>query len=228
MGKYQWCGIYKLMWEDGDGYFYYGQSINMRTRAKQHFSRMRNGKHENTIIQRLYNKYGLPEVVFVFFCKPSQLDKKEQKLLDTFGNLPDNCNINLSVFHTTKGLTHTPEVKALLRKLKLGRKLSESHKGRIGKGLLKAYQNGRAKPNLFGRNNPFFNKTHSAESLAKMNGHSKNTGANNIKARLTLDLSTGIYYDYAGEAAIAKGYNPNNLSRMLSGTRRNSTTLIYA
>lgn len=52
-------------------------------------------------------------------------------------------------------------------------------------------------------------------------------GGKNIKARIVLDLETGIFYDYAGEAAIAKGFNAGTLRSMLGGHDRNWTSLRY-
>jgi len=52
-------------------------------------------------------------------------------------------------------------------------------------------------------------------------------GAKNNTARLTLNLLTGIFYDFAGEAAESIGINPQYLRRMLNGGRPNKTNFSY-
>jgi hypothetical protein len=54
-----------------------------------------------------------------------------------------------------------------------------------------------------------------------------NIGAVNGRSKLVLDDETGVYYEYAGEAAIAKSLNPNTLRNMLNGHDRNWTSLRY-
>ena len=75
------CGIYMLSWPDETfvEYFYFGQSINIRNRYFQHINRLKSGKHDNPIIQRIYNKYGEPECEIVKRCSPASLEKEEQK-----------------------------------------------------------------------------------------------------------------------------------------------------
>jgi len=53
------------------------------------------------------------------------------------------------------------------------------------------------------------------------------TGAEHPNSKLVLDLGTGIYYDSCTEAASAKNIRIKNLSRMLSGERKNKTSLLY-
>lgn len=67
------------------------------------------------------------------------------------------------------------------------------------------------------------NKRHAAEN----NLCPRLSGAKNGRAKKVLDLETGIVYDFAGEAAIAKGINPGTLRCMLGGKDRNWTSLRY-
>ncbi len=53
------------------------------------------------------------------------------------------------------------------------------------------------------------------------------TGKRNGRAKIVLDTSNGIFYDYAGEAAVIKGIHPNTLRNMLNGADKNRTSLIY-
>lgn len=69
----------------------------------------------------------------------------------------------------------------------------------------------------------------------KMSEHTKElrkgcmpTGENHAGARLILNLQTGIYYPTVKEASQACGVGSSALRNMLSGHRRNHTSLIYA
>lgn len=155
------------------------------------------------------------------------LDKNEQRLLDAYIGHEYCCNIDPSAT-SSRGWKRSTATIAKIKARRLGTKLSAEHKASISKGLIAAYNNGRKRPDMSGIKNPFHNKNHTAESLTKMNGHSKNVGAGNSKARLVLNLETGIYYDYAGEAAETKNVNPQYLRRMLNGDRKNKTPFVYA
>lgn len=220
------AGIYMLAWPDGNEYFYFGQSQNLWNRRGQHFRHLKNGTHDNIKLQNVFNKYGLPEFIFVDLCEISDLNEKEQSLLDTFICFPGCCNISKSNANN-RGSKQSEDTKKLLSQLMTGRKLSAEHKENITSGLLRRTKNGYAPKRLFGKENPFFGKKHSDETRSRMYGKSKGLGAANIKARLTLNLETGIYYDYAGEAAATININPQYLRRYLNGDRKNPTSFIY-
>lgn len=52
--KKDFCGIYCIY---NSKYFYVGQSIHVRKRLKQHRNSIRKNKHENILMQRVFNKY---------------------------------------------------------------------------------------------------------------------------------------------------------------------------
>ena len=52
--KDDFCGIYCIY---NSKYFYIGQSIHVRKRFKQHQNSIRKNKHENILMQRVFNKY---------------------------------------------------------------------------------------------------------------------------------------------------------------------------
>lgn len=53
------------------------------------------------------------------------------------------------------------------------------------------------------------------------------SGSANGSAKLVLDLQTGIFYETAKEAAVAKNYKYVGLSAKLCGNKRNNTSLQY-
>lgn len=55
-----------------------------------------------------------------------------------------------------------------------------------------------------------------------------NTYGKNHKAKIVLDLNTGVFYSCAKEAAEVYGFNKGSLQAMLRGVYKNKTNLIYA
>lgn len=55
-----------------------------------------------------------------------------------------------------------------------------------------------------------------------------NKGGNSYKAKLLINLETGVFYDTIGEAALAINMKRQTLNAMLVGKNRNKTSLIYA
>ncbi|MCT4135011.1 hypothetical protein HZP67_09765 [Elizabethkingia anophelis] len=54
----------------------------------------------------------------------------------------------------------------------------------------------------------------------------KSSGGNHYKAKVVIDLSTGIFYNCIKEAAEYNGYAHSSLRNMLNGQKRNKTSLI--
>lgn len=52
-------------------------------------------------------------------------------------------------------------------------------------------------------------------------------GGGNIKAKLVLDLNTGIYYDCLKDACIVRGLNYHTAKNQVNGTYTNKTNIIY-
>jgi len=67
------------------------------------------------------------------------------------------------------------------------------------------------------------NNNHALET-----GLNKITGSKNYNSKIVLDTQTGIFYECANEAAIAKGIKINCLHSSLNGRRPNKTSLVYA
>lgn len=70
---------------------------------------------------------------------------------------------------------------------------------------------------------PLENIRHAIET-----GLTKQHGKHNWYSKIVLDTQTGIYYECANEAAIAKGIKVNCLHSSLNGRRPNKTSLVYA
>ena len=115
-------GIYKLQWESG--YFYYGQSINVCKRKKEHFYKMKSKKHYNKIIQNVFNKYGLPEFIIVELCDAESLTITEQIYISEDFNNSKCCNL-CPAAGSQMGIKRSEETK---RKLSISKKGKPSYK----------------------------------------------------------------------------------------------------
>jgi group I intron endonuclease len=80
-------------------YFYHGQTTNMKIRLKNHFSSLKNNKHQNKKIQAVYNKYPdlfqMQVVLTLKKCNQEMINKCEQTFIDAWkGN---KCQMNISM-----------------------------------------------------------------------------------------------------------------------------------
>lgn len=77
------CGVYAIRCA-ANGRFYIGSSVDLSVRLSRHFTTLRGGRHENTKLQRHFNKYG--EASFVVevleMCGSDELDRIEQQWID--------------------------------------------------------------------------------------------------------------------------------------------------
>ena len=146
-------GIYKIV-SKNSGEFYIGSSQNLRKRELNHFSLLKNKKHPNRYLQRVWDKYQDLYFTIIEECYIDSLIEREQFYIDTLypkynlrpiaesnrgWNMPESGKIKLS--KANKGKTISEEhKKAISIKNKInmkGRKLSDKHiesirKSRIG------------------------------------------------------------------------------------------------
>lgn len=80
-----------------------------------------------------------------------------------------------------------------------------------------------------GKDNPFYGKKHSDEFKLKQSIAKKGklSGGKNPAAKIVIDLSTGIYYDCAKDAAMAINMNKYTFRSMLNGGKKNKTSFNY-
>lgn len=59
---------------------YIGQSVDVQDRLAHHKSSLKHDRHENSYLQRAYNKYGVDgfEFVVLEYCAEDQLDERER------------------------------------------------------------------------------------------------------------------------------------------------------
>lgn len=84
-------GIYRITCI-ANNHFYYGSSINLKSRIKNHLSKLRAKCHRNKRLQRIFDKYGESSLTFevVKYCDPSFILDEEQEYLDEYIS-NENC-----------------------------------------------------------------------------------------------------------------------------------------
>lgn len=217
-------GIYVLEWPNG--HCYYGQAQNLAHRKVGHFSRMKKGTHHNKRINRLYRKYGLPDFYIMEICNIEFLDEMEQAYLDCYADSRLCCNIEKTA-GTARGVKRSAKTKELLRQHRLGKKLPPEQAKKIADAVRKRYAEGWKVIPRYGKDNPYFGKKHSEAIRLKMR-KSKNVGENNIRARIVINVESGIFYGCIRDAAKSIPMNPNSLNSMLAGYIHNKTSFRYA
>lgn len=160
------AGVYILYNNSNDSY-YVGSSSNIARRMSSYFSfaYLNHPKNKNMIICKALLKYDYKpfSLMVVEYCSVSELQAREQYWIDT---LNPNYNVLKHAF-SSQGYKHTSESLKLMSQSAILRVHAESTKESISQSIM-------------GVNNPFYGKTHTAETLAK----------------IVLSKSTGLVYLY--------------------------------
>lgn len=114
------CGIYAIVVGNYQ-YMYVGQSINIEKRLQNHLSLLRAGKHYNTKMQNVFNKYG--EKCFytniVEQCDCLKLNEREQYYILNYGTfVDDNNNFGLNLTTGGEGRKQTNQTTEEIEKRK--------------------------------------------------------------------------------------------------------------
>jgi len=116
---YGLSGIYGVV-HIPTGTSYIGSAVDLGGRIMEHIR----DNSSNLHLQSAMVKYGLSHFAFVIleYCLSSDVLKREQHYLDILFSLPANLRYNFARFAEApfKGLTHTPESKALISDAKIG------------------------------------------------------------------------------------------------------------
>lgn len=228
-------GIY-IIHNSVNNHIYLGSAKLIRKRRTTHATGLRANKHHSKKLQHFVNKHGLEKLTYspIIFCDKDELQEKEQFFLDYF---KPYYNSATDVSNALKGRPFTDEMKAKISALHKGRVLSDRHKELIRiAGLGKPSTN---------KGKPAHNRgvKHTAEAskkmtlarigkkaseLTKLKMSLTRSGGSNPRAKVVVDLSTGIFFDCGKEAALAYGIHPGTLKCYLNGKNKNRTNLVYA
>jgi len=103
-------GVYKITNKD-NGLVYFGQAVQLATRAMQHETTLNRNKHANYHLQAAWNKYGSDvfefEVIAVYPDR-TERDAAEQVLIDEHYG-PGCYNMKKTVLPAQTTWSHTPE-----------------------------------------------------------------------------------------------------------------------
>ena len=164
-------GIYSIT-NKANNKIYIGQTFDLNRRKREHFSKLRGNKHQNSHLQYSWNKYGEENFKFEVLkkCSIEDMDNWEKWFISINKSYDERYGYNKD-FGGNLGKVYTEESR---------RKMSENHydctgeknpnygktrpqevrdkisKTRIEKGVCK------------GEKNPFYGKTHSEESRKKI------------------------------------------------------------
>lgn len=142
-------GVYRFV-DVPTGKFYIGSTANLRLRYRTHLWSLRNGRHANCYLQRIYDKRAMSlifEVIEDVLPGRDFLLAAEQKWLDkTFEhplciNFLKTAGSRLGTRHSRAtikkmsdaklGVTHSAETREKMRAAKIGGKLTSEHKRKI-------------------------------------------------------------------------------------------------
>ena len=134
-------GIYKIQSVTKPNKIYIGSAINIENRWYRHLYFLNKRTHENSKLQRHYDKYGIVDLQFSILligCDVKDLIYIEQLFLDSYKPWFNICKIA----NSRLGVKVSEEVKEKMRSVKKGKKFTEQHKknmsiSKIGKPSLR-------------------------------------------------------------------------------------------
>lgn len=130
-------GIYKVTNLVTDK-VYIGSAVHLQKRKCIHFSTLRNNKHDNSHLQRAYNKYGMDSFKWeiLCICDTEFLISNEQESINSYSKILGWKNLyNIRIIaNSNLGIKLGPHSEETRRKMSLalkGRTFSEEHRRKI-------------------------------------------------------------------------------------------------
>jgi group I intron endonuclease len=201
-------GIYKIT-SKTDGKIYVGCASNIRTRINGHLYDLRKDKHNNSYLQRAWNKYSEENFVFEIIekCDISDLHFKEHYWVNELNCLDRSIGYNLKPTDPNGKSVHSEETKEKLRIINKGKKPSELCIQKLKERTLSPEHK-----ELLQRSREYidFKKVHRLKRGKKI-----------------IDTTTKIVYSSLAEVCEILNITKSTLSRKLSGKRTNKTTFKY-
>lgn len=157
-------GIYKITCTT-TGKIYVGSSVNLQKRKRDHFGYLRKNNHQNSYLQRAFNKYGEDAFIFEvieFVLIPEMLTAREQfwfGKLKPFGN--EGFNIARTAGAPRLGIKHTPETCAKIGLIHIGNKYN------LGK-IRSLETREKLRQSHLGKPSTFKHKAHTPEAREKL------------------------------------------------------------
>jgi group I intron endonuclease len=192
-------GIYGIRSLSHPERVYIGSAINIKRRFNEHRSNLSLNKHGSPKLQHHYNKHGLNDLTFEVIVKCEKQDLiKAEQMFIDLYHPWFNICVTAG---NRLGMRHTEKTKAQIRLAKSN--TSQETIEKIRKAAL----------------------NRSPESHERM---SKAQVGNKNRAKLTINLETGIFYDTIKEAAASTNIKHKTLELYLSGRLKNKTMFTLA
>ena len=224
-------GIYKIT--SPTKKVYIGQSIDIKKRFAQYNCNSCKGQPK---LYRSLIKHGFINHKFevVTECDEADLNKWERYYQDLYSACgKSGLNCAFTGYNDRSGRV-TEETKEKIRSTLTGFKRSDEFRKAVSKrmmGLKRTPEQNKAHSERM-KGRPIWNKgiPMSEESKAKMIASKEglNTGELSHNNKIVFDTATGVYYFNSRDAAEFNNISYKLLSRYLTGSRRNKTSLIYA
>jgi group I intron endonuclease len=201
-------GIYKIT-STANGKMYVGCASNIRTRINGHLYDLRRDKHNNSYLQRAWNKYSEENFVFEIIekCDISDLHFKEHYWVNELNCLDRSIGYNLKPTDPNGKSVHSEETKEKLRGINKGKKPSELCIQKLKERTLSPEHKELLQRS---REHIDFKKVHRLK-----------------KGKQIIDTTTKIVYSSLAEVCEILNITKSTLSRKLSGKRANKTTFKY-
>jgi hypothetical protein len=223
--------VYRHIRLDKNEPFYIGiGSDNNYKRANQ-----TNGGRRNNIWEKIFSKTNIDIEILLDNLTWEHACEKEKEFICLYGRIDKGTGI---LANLTDGGDGTIGVLVSKEKRKImserfrgennpmfGKTLSKEsiEKGRLKRIGMIAWNKGKT-----GIYSESYLKNMSESRIGQKAWNKGMTNVNGIgMAKLVIDLETGIYYESARLAAIAKNIKHSTLKSMLNGTNKNSTSLLY-
>jgi group I intron endonuclease len=105
-------GIYRITCV-ANNHFYYGSSINLKSRFRDHINKLRAGSHRNNRLQRIFDKYGEASLTFevIKYCDSDFVLDSEQEYLNEYASSVDCVNFCKDAKAPMAGLKFSDEHK---------------------------------------------------------------------------------------------------------------------
>lgn len=248
------CGIYKIT--SPSGKVYIGEAINIHKRWR-HYKGLHCKRQPHIYNSLLKYGVENHVFEIVEECEINMLKCRErywQESYDVLGEMGLNCQYTecgeLKQVHTqetknkiskaNKGKVISEETKQKMRNRppiifteEHRRKISEanSREGNYWFGKKGELSPNFGKKGLKGDKHPFWGlkgEAHHSYGLKASEETKKKQSDSSAKAKIVLDLNTGVFYKSCKEALLYYDYNLGHLRNMLSGNRTNKTSLVYA
>jgi group I intron endonuclease len=187
---------------------------------------LKRGVHANPMLQRAFNKYGEANMVFEVYlrCGKYECREFEQMVMDI---LRPEYNVAKNVNKSFLGCRHTDATKALISKLRTGKKLTPEQLARHGQSRIGIPLSEEHKLSISRGNTGVKKSPHTAEARARKSAAQKGKflGAESSRARPVQCVETGEIFvsilDAAKWLSVISGRRPApaNIGDCCRGTK---------